>query len=90
MQPDQRRIAVRVHLGRLCQIRHDRKRRLLSPHERNSEHSELRPSMIDLLTSREFVRFSQDPTLLRDEVEASRDRFVVIDEIQKVPALLAT
>ncbi|MGD0946246.1 MAG: DUF4143 domain-containing protein [Candidatus Binatia bacterium] len=43
---------------------------------------------IDLLTSREFVRFSQDPTLLRDEVEAARDRFVVIDEIQKVPALL--
>jgi len=43
---------------------------------------------IDLLTSREFVRFSQDPTVLREQVEAARERFVVIDEVQKVPALL--
>jgi len=43
---------------------------------------------IDLLTSREFVRFSRDPTVLREEVEAARERFVVIDEVQKVPTLL--
>ncbi|MCK6555119.1 AAA family ATPase [Candidatus Binatia bacterium] len=47
-----------------------------------------RARRIDLLTSREFVRFSQDPTVLREEVEAARDRFVVIDEVQKVPGLL--
>jgi hypothetical protein len=34
------------------------------------------------------VRFSQDPTVLREEVEAARERFVVIDEVQKVPGLL--
>lgn len=43
---------------------------------------------VDLLGAREFVRYSRDPTLLRDELEASGDRFVVIDEVQKVPALL--
>ncbi|HXQ22548.1 MAG TPA: DUF4143 domain-containing protein [Candidatus Acidoferrales bacterium] len=43
---------------------------------------------IDLLTAREFVRFSEDPTVLREEVAATHERFVVIDEIQKVPALL--
>jgi predicted AAA+ superfamily ATPase len=43
---------------------------------------------IDLLSSREFVRFSRDPGLLREEVEASGASFVVVDEVQKVPALL--
>src|SRR5271169_3319461 len=43
---------------------------------------------IDLLTAREFARLSRDPSLLRDEVEASGERFLIIDEIQKVPALL--
>ena len=47
-----------------------------------------RARRLDLLTSREFVRYSRDPSALRDEVEATRDRLVVIDEIQKVPALL--
>jgi len=43
---------------------------------------------IDLLSSREFARFSRDPGLLREEVESSREPFVILDEIQKVPALL--
>jgi uncharacterized protein len=47
-----------------------------------------RAPRIDLLTTREFVRFSQDPTVLREEIEAAGERFVVIDEVQKVPALL--
>jgi len=47
-----------------------------------------RAQRIDLLTSREFARLSTDPGLLREELEASGARFVVIDEIQKVPALL--
>jgi predicted AAA+ superfamily ATPase len=47
-----------------------------------------RARRIDLLTAREFVRFSRDPTVLREEVEAAGERFVVIDEIQKAPALL--
>jgi predicted AAA+ superfamily ATPase len=43
---------------------------------------------VDLLSAREFVRYSRDPGLLREEIESSRERFVVIDEVQKVPALL--
>lgn len=43
---------------------------------------------IDLLTAREFTRFSRDPTQLRDQIEASGERFIILDEIQKVPALL--
>ena len=48
-----------------------------------------RARVIDLLAAREFVRFSRDPGLLGEEIEASKDRFVVIGEIQKVPTLLA-
>ena len=47
-----------------------------------------RARVVDLLAAREFVRFSRDPGLLGEEIAASKDRFVVIDEIQKVPALL--
>lgn len=43
---------------------------------------------VDLLTAREFVRFSRDPSLLREDVEAARAKLVVIDEVQKVPAIL--
>lgn len=43
---------------------------------------------VDLLNARELVRFTTDPQLLREEVEAARARFVVIDEVQKAPALL--
>jgi predicted AAA+ superfamily ATPase len=44
--------------------------------------------IIDLLGAREFVRFARDPGVLREEVESTRTRFLIIDEIQKVPALL--
>jgi predicted AAA+ superfamily ATPase len=43
---------------------------------------------IDLLDSRQFVRLARDPGLLREEIEAVGARLVVIDEVQKVPALL--
>jgi predicted AAA+ superfamily ATPase len=43
---------------------------------------------VDLLSAREFVRLTRDPGLLREEVESAHTRFVVIDEIQKVPTLL--
>src|ERR1041385_1669897 len=43
---------------------------------------------LDLLSAREFSRFARDPGLLREEIESSGSRFVVIDEVQKVPALL--
>jgi predicted AAA+ superfamily ATPase len=43
---------------------------------------------LDLLSARDFVRFARDPGLLREEVESRAVRVVVIDEIQKVPALL--
>ena len=46
---------------------------------------------IDLLKSDEFRRYLTNPEFLRQEIEAEgfpRDRHVVIDEIQKVPALL--
>lgn len=44
---------------------------------------------IDLLKNDEFVRYSRQPELLRQELAAQpSNRLVVIDEIQKVPALL--
>ena len=46
---------------------------------------------IDLLKSDEFRRYATRPELLRQEMEAAGDqrgRQIVIDEIQKVPALL--
>jgi predicted AAA+ superfamily ATPase len=44
--------------------------------------------IIDLLGAREFLRYARDPGVLREEVESARERFVIIDEVQKVPALL--
>jgi predicted AAA+ superfamily ATPase len=44
---------------------------------------------IDLLKADEFRRYTQHPERLREELSALTDRpFIVIDEIQKVPALL--
>jgi predicted AAA+ superfamily ATPase len=44
---------------------------------------------IDLLRAEEFRRYTQNPEFLRQEIEALRDTpFTVIDEVQKVPALL--
>ncbi len=43
---------------------------------------------VDLLSSREFVRYTRDPGILREEVGEEPRRFVVIDEVQKAPALL--
>jgi predicted AAA+ superfamily ATPase len=43
---------------------------------------------IDLLGSREFSRYTRDPGTFREEVLAARARWVVVDEVQKVPALL--
>jgi predicted AAA+ superfamily ATPase len=44
---------------------------------------------IDLLKAEEYRRYLQQPELLRQELaDGDRDRQIVIDEIQKVPALL--
>jgi predicted AAA+ superfamily ATPase len=44
---------------------------------------------IDLLRSDEFVAYATHPALLREELlDASPDRPIVIDEVQKAPALL--
>lgn len=44
---------------------------------------------IDLLKSDQFARYVTHPNLLREELEAhDAQRFVVIDEVQKVPVLL--
>lgn len=44
---------------------------------------------IDLLKTDELVRYVKAPSLIREEVAAlSKDRLVVIDEIQKAPGLL--
>lgn len=43
---------------------------------------------IDLLDTDTLIRLSQRPALLREEVDAlPRDRLVVLDEVQKIPAL---
>jgi uncharacterized protein len=45
--------------------------------------------VVDLLVTEDFVRYAQRPGLLRDELrDAAPGTFTVIDEIQKVPALL--
>lgn len=45
--------------------------------------------LIDLLLTEEYVRYVQRPGLLRDELrDAPRGTLTLIDEIQKVPALL--
>lgn len=44
---------------------------------------------IDLLLTEEYLRYLREPGLLRDELrEAAPGTLVVIDEVQKVPALL--
>lgn len=43
---------------------------------------------IDLLKADVLRRYATNPELLRQELDQSGQRFVVIDEIQKVPALL--
>ena len=44
---------------------------------------------IDLLLEREFVRFVRDPGRFADEVEALPAKsWVVVDEVQRLPALL--
>ncbi|MBP9682206.1 MAG: ATP-binding protein [Bacteriovorax sp.] len=44
--------------------------------------------IINLLLSKNYLSLSKDPSLLRDMVNASKNDWVVIDEIQKVPSLL--
>jgi len=43
---------------------------------------------IDLLTSDDFVRYTRRPATLRDDLAAHPAELVVVDEVQKVPALL--
>jgi predicted AAA+ superfamily ATPase len=43
---------------------------------------------IDLLKADVFHRYATNPEYMRQELEQSGDRWVVIDEVQKVPALL--
>lgn len=43
---------------------------------------------IDLLKAEEFRRYATRPELLREELAKGGTRFVVVDEVQKVPALL--
>ncbi len=43
---------------------------------------------IDLLKSETFRRYATNPEILREEISRSHARFVVVDEVQKVPALL--
>ena len=43
---------------------------------------------INLLRSNEYLRLSQDPSLLEGMVEAFGKKLIVIDEIQKLPILL--
>ena len=43
---------------------------------------------VDLLKSEEFRRYMEKPELLREEISLKNPKFVVIDEIQRVPSLL--
>src|SRR5262245_16539248 len=48
----------------------------------------LRTRRIDLLETDRFLGYQREPHRLREEILASKEPFVIIDEIQKVPALL--
>lgn len=43
---------------------------------------------VDLLKADDFRRYGTRPELLREELSRSGSRFVVVDEVQKLPALL--
>lgn len=43
---------------------------------------------IDLLKTNDFLRYTSQPFLLREEVQAAAPQLVIIDEVQKVPLLL--
>jgi predicted AAA+ superfamily ATPase len=43
---------------------------------------------IDLLKTNDFLRYTSQPFLLREEVQAAAPPLVIIDEVQKVPLLL--
>lgn len=43
---------------------------------------------IDLLKTDLYYRFQKQPSLLREIVQASKNKLVIIDEIQKIPMLL--
>jgi predicted AAA+ superfamily ATPase len=43
---------------------------------------------LDLLKTNDFLRYTSQPFLLREEVQAATPRLVIIDEVQKVPLLL--
>ena len=52
-------------------------------------HTYPKARLVDLLLTEEYVRYVQRPGLLRDELrDAPRGTLTLIDEIQKVPALL--
>lgn len=44
--------------------------------------------MINLLNTEIFIKYSQRPALLREELRLSKEPFVIIDEVQKIPILL--
>ena len=44
--------------------------------------------VIDLLKSDVFADFSSRPALLRERYQDQKNKLIVLDEIQKVPALL--
>jgi uncharacterized protein len=53
------------------------------------EHFGTAPLRIDLLKSSEFLKYQRTPSLLAEEVAAlKKGSWVIIDEVQKVPALL--
>jgi predicted AAA+ superfamily ATPase len=52
------------------------------------KHTYPQAKWVDLLKAEVFRRYSTNPEYLRQELAAGGERFVVIDEIQKVPALL--
>jgi predicted AAA+ superfamily ATPase len=50
--------------------------------------NQLKPDIIyDLLDSRQFLRLSQRPSLIEEEIK-NNHQIVVIDEIQKLPILM--
>lgn len=85
-------MAIGKYYNRLLKVRADKSFFLWGPRQvgktKYLESNFPKALRIDLLMSENYVRYLSRPELLRAEIERAGVELVVIDEIQKVPALL--
>jgi predicted AAA+ superfamily ATPase len=85
-------MANKTYYNRLLKVRPDKSFFIWGPRQAGKT-SFLRKhfpdvTTIDLLHSEIFIRYNNNPERLREEITKSDEKFVIIDEVQKVPMLL--